>query len=383
MKILFCSPNPLTKSLGAPKVLIELAENLEIFGWDCKLVGPSDVLGYEVITKSAFWKQYPVALRRYLLHHSAKYDVVDYDYAYLPFSRDEFPRKPLFVARSVLLAHHFLNIQIPQTVGSLSLKKNFKSKVRALVFGPYYKKQLRDRAERCHRTIDQSDIVVVLNFSDKEVLVDRGIPSQKIYVVPSGISDERRKIFDKVSEYPTNLNRIVFVGTFDNRKGANEMPLIFEKISEIKPDSKLRLLGSLGLYKTKAEILSCFPDYLRNRVEVVESFEPLELPKLLADCSVGIFPSYIEGFPFGVLEMLAASLPVIAYDSPGPPMMLDKEYLVPIGDYLSLSYKVNTLLTNPETLLSARIWAKNRSKEFSWEKSASIMDQIYRSNLAL
>ena len=75
--------------------------------------------------------------------------------------------------------------------------------------------------------------------------------------------------------------------------------------------------------------MNYFPKKLRGYIEVIPQFHPDELPILLSSCSLGIFPSYLEGFAFGVLEMLAAALPVIAYDTPGAPMMVPEQYLVP------------------------------------------------------
>jgi glycosyltransferase involved in cell wall biosynthesis len=70
-------------------------------------------------------------------------------------------------------------------------------------------------------------------------------------------------------------------------------------------------------------------------VEIVPSFDPDELPKLLSDCAVGAFPSYVEGFGMAVVEQLAAGLPTVAYNAPGPRDILRSslpELLAPVGD---------------------------------------------------
>jgi glycosyltransferase involved in cell wall biosynthesis len=85
-------------------------------------------------------------------------------------------------------------------------------------------------------------------------------------------------------------------------------------------------------------------------IRIVPSFASAELPELLAAAAVGAFPSYIEGFPFGVLEKLAAGLPVAAYDVPGPREMLKElpnQLLTPLGDTESLGAKVSSLLKLP------------------------------------
>ena len=65
---------------------------------------------------------------------------------------------------------------------------------------------------------------------------------------------------------------------------------------------------------TSRKALSCRP-----------TFEEADLPSLLADCAVALFPSYVEGFGLAVLEQLAAGLPTIAYDVPGPRQILDSQ----------------------------------------------------------
>ena len=151
-----------------------------------------------------------------------------------------------------------------------------------------------------------------------------------------------------------------------------------ESICEAVPGTRFRLLGTA---RDEATVLAMFPRRFRNIIEVVPRYAPEELPNLLAPCSVGVFPSYIEGFGLGVLEMLAASIPVIAYNSPGPPMMLPGEYLVPRGGVEALSKGVVGLLKDREALVTARAWAKARSGEFCWAQIARKTSEIYGEHL--
>ena len=70
-------------------------------------------------------------------------------------------------------------------------------------------------------------------------------------------------------------------------------------------------------------------------IELISDYPPADLPRLLADCTVGVFPSYVEGFGLAVLEQLAAGIPTVAYDVSGPRDSLSDrlpEFLVPVGD---------------------------------------------------
>ncbi|MGI4790763.1 MAG: glycosyltransferase family 4 protein [Janthinobacterium lividum] len=332
---------------------VELAEEMRRIGWECDLLCPSD-------------------LRSYLTSHAADYDVVDYDHACLPYPRGGFSRKSLFVARSVLLAHHLETIAIPQPQ---SVKVRIGGLVRQRA------RHQRDMICKAQITVEQANLVNVSNGDDKAELIRRGIAGDKIVVLPYGISRDRRVLFDLVpSEAPAHPI-IAFVGTFDYRKGANEFPALVESIVRSVPNAQFRLLGTAGLFQTAAEVLAHFPVALRQKIEIIPKFHSDDLPALLASCSVGVFPSYMEGMPFGVLEMLAASVPVIAYDAPGLPMLLPTNYLVPRGSVQTMVQRVTTLLWDHSKLSEARRWAKQRSQQFSWVTIAQETDAIYRERL--
>ena len=366
VKILFCTPAPLTKSLGAAKVVVELAEEMQTLGWECDLVSIKDMAAKSGLSLSE-------SLRRHLQEHAGEYDVVDYDHEYLPYSRSEFSLKPLFVARSVLLVHHLETIPIPIGIG-------LRSQIGHLLKGPSRRKARRERVQRAQATVAGADFINVSNHDDKAELVQRGISPDKIVVIPYGISRTRRILFDQVSSEPPKQPVVAFVGTFDYRKGAREFPKIVASVAEAVPGVRFKLLGTKGLFLTEAAVRSHFPKRLQQALEVIPAYQPEELPQHLASCSIGIFPSYMEGMPFGVLEMMASSLPVIAYDAPGLPMLLPPEYLVTRGDWQSLSRRVVTLLQGKNSLEAERITAKQLSHVYSWEATGKMTHTFYLQN---
>jgi glycosyltransferase involved in cell wall biosynthesis len=366
MKILFCSPVPLKETLGMPRTLLALANEFEDLAWDVDMISPEDI-----VSNYQFGDDSAVELRMYLLQNGAKYDVIEYDHAYLPYSRSEFSNNTLFVARSQLLAHHFETIQIP-------LEITWKSRIRSLVQGRSEQKKKQRNLERAKDTITESDITVVLNHADKDILMKNSIDPRKMYVIPNGMSLTQRRLFNNISSQLPIEPKVAFIGTFDARKGSTDFSAILQNIFDRVPNVSFRLLGTS---RSVDRVLAFFPKQFRHYIEVYPHFTPEELPGLLAPCSVGIFPSYIEGFGLAVLEMLAASIPVVAYDAPGPPMMLPTEYLVPRGDVRGMSCKVVNLLQDKSKLASARIWAKERSQQFCWTQIAQQTSEIYLENL--
>jgi glycosyltransferase involved in cell wall biosynthesis len=373
MKVLFCSLSRLDCTLGAPKVIIELAEGLRNLGVECDLIGPSDV-AEGLIDGRHDPVRYAMALRTYLHKHAADYDVVDYDHEYLPYDRSEFPANTLMVARSVLLHYHFSDIRFPQP-------RNLRAVTVRLVRHLLSAKARAEQRRRTNRTGLQADHFFTLNTQDRQTLIRYGYDPAKVTVVGVGLHPQRFVDLAPTSENAPATPRVAFVGTFDYRKGCLDMPRIADVIVRAVPQAKIRLIGTSGLFATAEQVLAHFPGKLRSHVEVIPRFAPDELPALLNECSAGFFPSYIEGFGFGVLEMLAAALPVVAYDAPGPPDMLPPEYLVPRGDVAAMGGKLAELLENPSKLQAARIAARRRAGDFTWAAAAEKTLETYRSAL--
>jgi glycosyltransferase involved in cell wall biosynthesis len=364
MKILFCSPVPLQETLGTARTLLALSTEFQNLGWEVKIISPADTLdNHQQGGDSA------AGLRQYLLNHASEYDVVEYDHSYLPFPRTEFAENTLFVARSQLLGHHFATIAIPA-------ERRWQSRIRAFLGKSAERNRQQKNFDRAHTTISESDVAVVLNYDDQEILMKYGIDPEKIHVIPNGLSSLQMQQFDQVSAAVPSAPKVAFIGTFCPRKGSTDFTAIIKEISRHVPEVSFRFLGTTF---AREKVLSYFPKYLRSRIEVYPDFEPDDLPNLLQVCSVGMFPSYIEGFGLAVLEMLAASIPVIAYNAPGPPMMLDARYLVPRGDPVAMAEKIIGLLQDSDQLASSRYWARQRSKDFCWQQVAKETSDIYLS----
>ena len=370
MKILFCSPVRLDRSLGAPKVVIEFADGLRKLGCQCDLVGPMEVAGVADGRREP--DRYIHALRDYLKKRAADYDVADYDHEWLPFSRGEFPASTLMVARSVLLHYHFAELHIPRPGNPKARAARFVKRILTT-------RQRRESRRRADRTGHEADLFTTMNTYDRDTLVRHGYPREKIAVVGVGLTPERFAELSRASLEIPATPRIAFVGTFDYRKGCLDMPGIVERVVRAIPSAQFRFVGTSGLFQTPEEVYKHFPRHLRSHVKVWPRFDPKELPDLLTPCSAGIFPSYIEGFGFGVLEMLAAGLPVFAYDAPGPPDMLSGDYLVKPGDVTTMANRLIELHRDSQKLANARRAARARASEFTWEGCARQMLAAYQS----
>jgi len=363
---------PLDARLGIGKHWLELAESFRGLGWEPHAVGPDQIAGGQTrVTPETF----PPLLRDFLRRNAAGYDVVEYDHAYLPFPRSNFPPGPLFVARCMLLAHHFMTIRLPPIPGIGPGLKH-------VLTAGWRRRRVQRIVGQTDATVRHADLTVVSNDRDADALVNNGADRNRIAILPLGLTPLRLNQFAAVRDAVPDEPVVGFVGTFDPRKGMREFPTLVDRVSRAVSGVTFRLLGTAGLVPDAEGVLRHFPWRLRPLIDVRPRYNPEELPGLLSGVSVGVFPSRIESFGYGVLEMLAAAVPVIAYDAPGPHAMLPGDFRVEVGDHAAMAAKVAGLLTDPVRLCAARQWARARAGEFRWEEIAARTADAYVCRLA-
>jgi glycosyltransferase involved in cell wall biosynthesis len=316
---------------------------------------------------------YRERLRRFLHRVSGDYDVIEYDHSHLPFPREEFSPSTLMVARSVLLGLHD-DVPFP-------LFNRFRDRMKRLICRGPGRAWNADFRVRTAKTIWQADLVNVSNLRDAELLRALGYPEAQIVVQPYAIPQGSAAAFQGIDLDARRSPSVVFLGSFDARKGAPDLPAIFAVIAARIPSITFHLLGTAGQFQSAREVRACFPWHLRSRLRVIPRFTREELPGLLAPLSVGVFPSYLEGFGIAVLEQLASGLPVVAYDSPGPADILPSEWLVERGDPRSLAERVVQLLADCPSLQKARQAARVYSRRFDWATIGVDTGLQYRARL--
>lgn len=372
-----CCHLPLRPSLGGAKVYIEAAEVYRGLGHEVSLVGIDEVVQSSSPFMDESWRveYYPKILKEYILNNNSKFDVIEFESIYLPFDLKG-RVKSLLVARSVLLDLHQRNIIIPRFRG-------FRSLLGVLLKSGDRRKKLNKKIQQSMQTIKYADYVNVPNPSDQLILETYGVPKNKIIVQPYGIFEERYNFFKSsqvLKKENIGLKKIAFVGTFDNRKGAVEFPLIIRELIKTNPNVEFKLLGILGMFPTADSVYNYIGTDLKNNIIIIPKFNPNDLPELLKDCIAGVFPSYLESFGFGVLEMMAMGLPVVGYDSPGVNMLLPKELMVKAGDYKSIVHLLSRLINENEFYNQATSSCENKSREFIYERQRNKSIEVYSSS---
>lgn len=227
-------------------------------------------------------------------------------------------------------------------------------------------------------------VVTVSAFEAQNIREAMGL-GEKLNVIHNGVSDHFIKITDtdllEKARAKYNLPRrfIFFLGNTDPKKNT------------------LNVLKAFALYKKKFndDLFLVMPDYdekalldllnqtekpdIRNQIVMTGYVPNTELPAIINQCSLMLYPSLRESFGIPILEGMACGVPVISSTTSSMPEIAgDAAVLVNPSKPEEIMKAMISVLNNPE--LAAELSEKGikRSREFSWDKMAMAYINIYR-----
>lgn len=379
LRILIVISHPWDMRLGAPRVYMELAEQWRASG--------------NVVEKFSLTDAYPKGagsgakflMRQFRFAHKAaafirrnrdRFDVVDALVGDLPFSKTSLRFRGLLVARSVGLPQFYEEFE--QTVPRRWPGRS-RGRLRGRIF---YEWARRRRVRASQSALAHADLINVPNAAEAVHLREGN--SKPVLVEPYGLTDTRREELRTVagnSDRRLAEKKVCFIGMWGARKGAYDWPQLISLVRAAVPDARFVFLGTMvATERIKAQLGAN-----AERVEFISEYEPHALPGLLATCTVGAFPSYVEGFGLAVLEQLGAGIPTVAFDVPGPrDILINKlpELLVPPGDLPAFAQAVTQVLQADGSIYRSLV---NRSTEAvaqnSWTTIARNTLHSYRAAL--
>ncbi len=255
---------------------------------------------------------FPWRAAAFVRRHGHEFDVVDALVGTLPQMKSQLGFRGLLVARSVglfLLYESFERMMArkhpPSSPGKLTGR---------ILYGFTRRRMRRDSV----RSAQRADLVNVPNEEEAECLRAEFGADREVLVEPYGLAETLSRALQTAAASPADrvaAQRVCFLGMWAPRKGAHDWAEIIRRVQAEIPGARFRFLGTMADPEVVRRDLG--PEAFAQ-VELISTFQPNELPGLLADCTVGAFPSYVEGFGLAVIEQMAAGLPVVAYDTAGP-----------------------------------------------------------------
>ena len=218
---------------------------------------------------------------------------------------------------------------------------------------------------------DEADVVLVPAEFTRDTMVARGVPAEKIRVLPRGVDAERLR---PGSRAPRPF-RALFVGQVCLRKGIRYLLEGWRRLG--LRDAELILVGSV--HEEARDLLARYRDVPGLRAEGFAR----DIAPHYAAASAFVLPTLDEGSAKVTAEAMAAGLPVITTPEAGS-LVVDGEsgFLVPARDTESLTERLARLHAHPQMRAMMGAAARERILPYTWVRYQTGLMGVYREAVA-
>jgi hypothetical protein len=178
----------------------------------------------------------------------------------------------------------------------------------------------------------------------KQTLVDEGVPTERIAVVPYGIES---KVFSwkKGASFSRRPLQLLFVGTLG---GSVELTVCG------------RAIDDLAIFRES-----------RAPIRLCPSISSQGLVDAYREADVFVFPSLAEGFAHVLLEAMASGLPIVSTTRTAAPDLIQhgrEGFIIRPGSASELASHIEEFLRRPELVRTMGEAARRRAEYFTWKR---------------
>jgi glycosyltransferase involved in cell wall biosynthesis len=374
MRILLALHHVLRPDGGAEGVTLALGSSLGALGCDVEYFGFKEAFGAGATQTSWSTARYPWRIARFLRKRASDFDVFDISSGdnWVWAMRGRPRAKPIhaLITRSHGL-EHTCNAQHLAGVAARGQKPGWKFRV---YWAGYREWEVR-------QSLLRADMSILCNEMDRDFAAEKlSVPLSKMTVMPNGIAP----YFLETPVPPDSADkrlRLAFVGSWIERKGIDAVIKAAAQLVQRRLDFRLTIYGSrVG----EEAVLQSFDPAVRERVSVVPAYRHDELPRLLADEEILLFPSRSEGFSVALTECMACGLAPIATPVGGASILIAPDangILIPVDDLAAVVRAIESLASNRGALLEMRRRARATGLEYGWDVIAKRTLELYDSVL--
>jgi len=237
-----------------------------------------------------------------------------------------------------------------------------------------------------YRAIAACDVYVAYTPFERDFVVGKGIPPDRVRVASPGVDVDLFETADG-----TALRRALgwedrpvvgFVGQQSAHKGIDTLYHAMRLVWRQLPEARLLVAGGRTAYSPHLDrILDGFSTQERNRVHIIANFSEEEKPNIFAACDVFVSPSGHESFGLTFIEAWAAGKPVIGCRGGAVSSVIDEwqdGLLVEYRNTPQLSAAILELLT--DRALRPEMGRRGKGKvlsRYTWDIAVASFRDIY------
>jgi glycosyltransferase involved in cell wall biosynthesis len=230
----------------------------------------------------------------------------------------------------------------------------------------------------------KAEAILTISENSKADIINKfNLNSKKVEVIYCGVNPVYKKIDTKSArnyikeKLSISEKFMLYVGQIKRHKNLESALDAFRKIIDKGVNIKFVLCGrkilEAGWLSNKIR-----EDGLTNRVMLIDAPSDIDLLNFYNAAEVFIYPSLYEGFGLPPLEAMACGLPVVSSNSASLPEVLgDAAILINPLDIDRIAKSLEDILLNKDKADYFSQKGQERSRLFSWEKSARALLKLY------
>ena len=234
------------------------------------------------------------------------------------------------------------------------------------------------------------ETIITISRGIRQVLLEAGVPSNKVICIPSAVDTERFK--------PTKANHAEFLKEFGLPGDGPVLAIIAQLIPRKGHAVFFDALPSILAKHPRTRVLvfgrGPLKDELTRKVQKqgLDKFVRFEgfrtdLEQVIPHVDIVVHPAFKEGLGVSLLEAAACGVPIIACRAGGIPEIVQDKfngYLVKPGDSKSLARHIIALLDEPDQLqLFGRTGRELVLEQFSIDRMVRDNHQVYVDTLGM
>ena len=216
-------------------------------------------------------------------------------------------------------------------------------------------------------------IIVVSEFTAREVERQFEVPRTRMSVCPSGAPDWRPRTAAPADGY------VLFLGTLEPRKNIGGLLDAYEQLALRRRDLPRLVLAGRATEQARPWLDRLDRQPLRGLVEHVGYVESSARRTLYEGARLLVQPSFEEGFGLPVLEAMTLGIPVVASNAGALPEVLgDAGPLVDPRDSEALAAAIEHAIYDAASAADSTARGLQRAAAFRWDRTAVLVRDAYR-----
>lgn len=257
-------------------------------------------------------------------------------------------------------------------------KKPIVNHIHGADFNEFYVNASKKKKSIIKKVYNKCDILVALS-DEWKLNLSTIVPSNKIKIIENYSVLHADALEERISRESNNM--VLFLGEIGKRKGCYDIPEVIKKVLEVVPNVKFILGGSGSLEDEKNVKKLLIDNKVENCVEFPGWIRGADKDKLLRKADLFFLPSYNEGMPMSILDVIGYGLPVVSTSVGGIPKLVhnnENGLCCEAGNTLQMANKISEILSNKEMRRQYSISSYKIAKTFSLQSHITKIEECYK-----